>query len=70
VTVDLWLGLAPVLLEGAVDAFCGRPREANPYDPVSAADAWHAWLWGHDESSEQLALRGQPEAARWLGRAA
>jgi hypothetical protein len=70
VTVGAWFGLAPVLLEGAVDAFCGRPKEQNPYDPVSAADACYAWEWGWDEATEQLALRGQQEAARWLREAA
>ncbi len=63
---SVFLELAPIVLEGGVDAFCGRPRGENPYDPESAADAWTAWLWGHDEATEQLEVRGQEEAARWL----
>lgn len=62
--------LAPIVVEGAVDAFCGRPKCANPYDPDSAMDAAYAWEWGHDEAREQLEARGQEEAARWLSEAA
>ncbi len=65
-SLSSWFGLAPVLMEGGVDAFCGRPREANPYCPETAADACCVWSWGWDEATEQLALRGKEEAARWL----
>lgn len=61
-----WFGLADVLVEGATDHYCGRPRNENPYDPVGAADAFAAWLWGWDEAKEQLELRGRAETARWL----
>lgn len=58
--------LASIVVEGSVDAFCGRPKQANPYCPRNAMDAHYAWDWGHDEGREQLELRGQKEAARWL----
>ena len=61
-----WFGLADVLVEGATDHYCGRPRAQNPYDPVGARDAHHAWLWGWDDAKEQLELRGIAETTRWL----
>jgi ribosome modulation factor len=65
-----WFGLAPVLVEGATDMFCGRPKDANPYCPETAADARYVWDWGWDEARDQLDVRGQEEAARWLRAAA
>ena len=67
---DAFVALAGVLVEGAVDAFCGRPRTANPYSSTSALDAHFAWCWGHDEAIMQLKRRGREEAARWLREAA
>ena len=60
------LELLYIVVEGAVDRFVGRPREANPYAPKNARD-WHeAWLLGWDDAHELLAERGANEAARWL----
>lgn len=61
-----FIALAGVLIEGATDAFCGRPRSANPYSSTAATEANFTWAWGWDEGSAQLADRGQREAARWL----
>jgi hypothetical protein len=56
-----------IVAEGAIDAVCGRPREANPYDPtLHAAEAWD---YGWDEGRWLLEMRAEEEAARWLGRA-
>jgi hypothetical protein len=55
-----------VVVEGAVDGFCGRPRERNPYSVEYARDAYEAWEWGWDEARFLLELRGQEEASRWL----
>ena len=57
-----------VVCEGAIDAFCGRPEWANPYDP--ALDAAEAWAYGHAEGSWLLEVRGQEETSRWLREAA
>ncbi|HZG35788.1 MAG TPA: hypothetical protein VEY87_08065 [Gaiellaceae bacterium] len=57
-----------IVCEGAIDAFCGRPREHNPYDPT--LHAAEAWFYGWDEGRWLLELRGQEEAARWLREAA
>jgi hypothetical protein len=62
--------LLPVVVEGAVDRFCGRPRERNPYSYAYARDAFEAWLWGWDDADYLLEIRGREEAARWLGEAA
>lgn len=65
-----FVALAGVLIEGATDYYCGRPRGENPYSYTSALDAHFAWAWGWDEAKMQLELRGQEEAARWLSEAA
>lgn len=54
-----------VVCEGAVDAFCGRPREQNPYNET--LDAHEAWTYGWDEGRWLLEVRGDEEATRWLG---
>jgi hypothetical protein len=59
-----------IVAEGAVDRFCGRPRERNPYCPTSALEHYAAWEFGWDEADHLLELRGAAEAARWLGEAA
>jgi hypothetical protein len=64
------ISLFPIVVEGAVDRFCGRPRSRNPYSPVSAGDYFYAWLWGWDDADALLELRGRAEAARWLREAA
>jgi len=53
-----------VVVEGAVDAFCGRPLGANPYD--QALDSSEAWRYGYVEAKWQLDVRGEEEARRWL----
>lgn len=63
---SMFVELATVLVEGAVDHIAGRPRSDCPYSPLSALDLHAAWLMGWDECAEQLELRGQEEAARWL----
>ena len=60
--------LAHVAIEGAVDRFCGRPRNRNPY--ADATDEFEAWAWGWDDADYLLEIRGQKEAARWLSEAA
>ena len=58
---------ASIIVEGAVDRFCGRPQHANPYSPEYAAEAWHASQFGWTEADWYLDIRGQEEARRWLG---
>lgn len=60
--------LAGVVVEGAVDRFCGRPLAQNPY--AAGYDAADAWAWGWGEADELLEMRGQEEATRWLNEAA
>jgi hypothetical protein len=62
--------LVPIAVEGAVDRFCGRPRNHNPYSSTSARDHFEMWTWGWDGADELLELRGREEAARWLREAA
>jgi hypothetical protein len=62
--------LVCIVIEGAVDAFCGRPRERNPYCPENATDYFLAWEFGWVDASALLAERGRDEAARWLQEAA
>jgi ribosome modulation factor len=62
--------LVCIVIEGAVDAFCGRPRDRNPYCPEYARDYWLAWDFGWQDATELLKARGREEAARWLGEAA
>jgi hypothetical protein len=69
-SLSSWFELAPVLMEGGVDAFCGRPKEANPYCRETAAEAAYCWDWGWDEATQQLEDRGREEARRWLSEAA
>jgi hypothetical protein len=64
------LELTVIAIEGAVDRFVGRPREANPYSKQYARVWWEAWLLGWDEASWLLEMRGEEEAARWLQEAA
>jgi hypothetical protein len=59
-----------VVVEGACDRFCGRPVEQNPYHPEVAAPQREAWTFGWEEADWVLGIRGQQEAARWLGEAA
>ena len=68
--MSTFVELAGILIEGATDYYCGRPKSANPYCERTAMEAAYAWSWGHDEAREQLELRGQEEAARWLREAA
>jgi hypothetical protein len=64
------IGLFPIVTEGCVDRFCGRPREKNPYDRTSARNHYEAWEWGWDDANSLLEQRGRDEAARWLREAA
>jgi hypothetical protein len=64
------LGLVSIAIEGAVDRFVGRPRQANPYSYTHAREWYEAWLLGWDDASWLLEVRGQEEAARWLRQAA
>lgn len=62
--------LCCIVIEGAVDAFCGRPRLENPYSRVYAEEHWNAWDFGWTDATDLLDLRGQAEALRWLREAA
>lgn len=62
--------LLGVIVEGATDRFCGRPRERNPYSPKYAPEQWAAWLAAWVEADALLDLRGRDEATRWLREAA
>ena len=62
--------LVCIVVEGAVDAFCGRPRHRNPYCPTYARDYWLAWDFGWQDARALLEVRGAQEAARWLREAA
>jgi hypothetical protein len=59
-----------IAIEGAVDRFCGRPRETNPYCRINAPVEFASWDLGWIEGGHYLDVRGQEEAARWLGEAA
>lgn len=59
-----------VIVEGAVDRFCGRPEWANPYSREYASGAWHAWQLAWREAHVLLEMRGAEEASRWLREAA
>lgn len=61
---------ATIIVEGAVDRFCGRPPDRNPYCEQNAQEAWGAWAFGWQEADWYLDVRGQEEAARWLREAA
>jgi hypothetical protein len=65
VTVSQHDGLG-VVVEGAVDRFCGRPLVANPYSLEFAAEAHAGWVFGWREADYLLEIRAQEEAARWL----
>lgn len=56
---------ASVMIEGAVDRFCGRPRERTPYAP-ECVEARSAWDRGWTEAGDYLEARAQEEARRWL----
>jgi hypothetical protein len=58
--------LAGIIVEGAVDRFCGRPFDANPYSEDYAEAAWGAWRFGWHEADCLLDWRAQAEAQRWL----
>ncbi len=58
------LPLWAIVVEGAVDRICGRPREQNPYR--LGYESGDAWEYGWGEASDLLELRGQEEARRWL----
>jgi hypothetical protein len=62
--------LFSIVVEGAVDRFCGRPRDRNPYSRRYAPHEFEAWSWGWDDADSLLEQRGQQEAARWLREAA
>jgi hypothetical protein len=64
------LGIVTIAVEGAVDRFVGRPREANPYSKRYARRSWEAWLLGWDDANWLLEIRGEEEARRWLREAA
>lgn len=59
-----------IAVEGAVDKFCGRPRDRNPYCNATAPDEWASWDFGWIEGGCFLADRAREEAARWLSEAA
>lgn len=62
-----------IAIEGAVDRFCGRPRNQNPYARQITGeewDYWDAWDLGWADADHLLDMRGQEEAARWLREAA
>lgn len=69
-TDGLSADLVGIVVEGATDRFCGRPRAMNPYCATHAAGWCHAWLWGWDDADWLLRIRGQEEARRWLEQAA
>jgi hypothetical protein len=58
--------LVCIVVEGAVDRFCGGPRDQNPYSPTYAEDYWLAWDFGWQDSDHLLDERGTEEAQRWL----
>jgi hypothetical protein len=58
--------LVLIALEGAVDRFCGRPRDRNPYCRENARDEFSSWDLGWTEADQLLDLRGQEETQRWL----
>jgi hypothetical protein len=55
-----------IVVEGAVDNFCGRPYDQNPYCRENAGDYWDAWNFGWVDADYLLKERGAEEAARWL----
>lgn len=62
--------LAGIAVEGAVDRFCGRPQDQNPYCPETARECYGAWQLGWLDADYLLEIRGAEEAARWLREAA
>lgn len=58
--------LIHIVIEGAVDRFCGRPVHMNPYAPQFAWDHFAAWEFGWRDAGELLEYRGAQEARRWL----
>jgi hypothetical protein len=61
---------AGIIVEGAVDRFCGRPRDRNPYCQENGQEAWSSWDFGWHNADWYLDVRGEEEASRWLQDAA
>lgn len=61
---------AEIAVEGAVDRFCGRPIDRNPYSVEMAPGDWDAWDYGWRVADELFEERAATEAARWLQEAA
>jgi len=59
-----------IAVEGAVDRFCGRPFDRNPYNPNAALEQFVAWEYGWQEAEYLLGIRGREEASRWRAEAA
>jgi hypothetical protein len=59
-----------ICIEGAVDRFCGRPRDRNPYCRETVPIEFASWDFGWIEGGCFLDERGREEAARWLTEAA
>ena len=55
--------LLVIAIEGAVDRFCGWPREMNPHDFTLARGHWEAWLLGWDQGDYLLDVRSREEVA-------
>ena len=49
-------GQVSIVVEGAVDHFCGQPLHANPYCETYAVEAWHCWRFGWQEADFYLDL--------------
>jgi len=58
--------LTLIAIEGAVDRFCGRPQDQNPYSFEFAYEYYVAWELGWVDAGELLEMRGEKEARRWL----
>jgi len=62
--------VAEIAVEGAVDRFCGRPQDRNPYSAEYAPQDWDAWDLGWLTADDLIEIRGAEEARRWLREAA
>src|SRR4051794_8910722 len=60
------IGGITIIIEGAVDRFCGRPLDQNPYVEEHAPEWSSSWREGWLEADFLLEQRGQAEARRWL----
>jgi len=58
--------LTLIAIEGAVDRFCGRPQDQNPYSFEFAYEYFVAWGLGWIDAGEPLELPREKEARRWL----